>query len=560
MRARATGVVAAVLLVAVSGLVPAAGVGPVAADEPAELRLNQVQVIGTHNSYHLEQPPEVLEFFELFVPDAALLAYSHTPLDTQLESEAVRQMELDIYADGQGGFDVFHIDVIDPLTSCDRLVDCLGAIESWSDANPGHMPLMILIEAKDSDDFPLPPAPPEFTPGVFRDLDAVIESVFEPEQLLVPDEVRGGHATLEEAILEDGWPTIEEARGKVMFALDNADEREDYLDGNENLADRVLFTNSAPGLPDAGFVKMNDPTGANTAEIQQLVAQGYVVRTRADEPVTQAKAGDYSQLEAALASGAQWVSTDYPVPGRAERFGTGYVARVPGGYPARCNPVNAPAGCTPQQIEYLPRPPRVEELALQLTRGTSVAFSLPATDPNGDLLGFELTGLPEHGELSGTAPDLTFLADEDYEGPDSLAFEVSDGVTGSTEGEVTFEVVGPERDGAAVELGGAQPLSLDLETTADEVTLMRDDSGIVALSADLSAGPNRLRVSAVRLLGPLALAIARAETSTGPRSFFVIALLADQGDRAGLTGMAIETTALPWAAAPVAISLRDEVG
>ncbi|KAA0235016.1 MAG: hypothetical protein EDR02_07160 [Actinobacteria bacterium] len=536
------------------------GYVPAAAEGPAEPRLNQVQVIGTHNSYHLEQPPEVLDFFELFVPDAALLAYYHTPLDTQLESEGVRQMELDIYADGQGGFDVFHIDVIDPLTSCERLVDCLGVIETWSDANPDHMPLMILIEAKDSNDFPLTPAPPEFTPDVFRDLDGVIESVFEPDQLLVPDEVREGHATLEEAILEDGWPTIEEARGQVMFALDNADEREDYLDGNENLADRVLFTNSAPGLPDAGFVKMNDPTGDNTAEIQQLVAQGYVVRTRADGPVTQAKAGDTSQLDAALASGAQWISTDYPVPSRAERFGTGYVARIPDGYPARCNPINAPVGCTPQQIEYLPRPPGVEDLNLQVTRGTSVAFSLPATDPNGDPLAFELTGLPEHGELSGTAPDLVYLADENYEGPDSLSFEVSDGVTGSANGAVSFEVVGPERDGAALDLGGIQPLNLDLETTVDEVTLTRDGSGLVAVSADLGEGPNRLQLEAVRVLGPVAVGVVRAETAAGVRSFFVITALSDQGNGAGLAGVAIETTVLPWTVAPLAISLRDEVG
>ena len=39
-------------------------------------------------------------------------------------------------------------------------------------------------------------------------LDAEIRSVFEPEELLVPDDVRGEHDSLEEAILTDGWPTL----------------------------------------------------------------------------------------------------------------------------------------------------------------------------------------------------------------------------------------------------------------------------------------------------------------------------------------------------------------
>ena len=47
--------------------------------------------------------------------------------------------------------------------------------------------------------------------------------------------------------------------------------------------------------------------------------------------------------EAALASGAQYVSTDYVWPD--ERFGTGYVVDLPGDDAARCNPVNAPRRC-----------------------------------------------------------------------------------------------------------------------------------------------------------------------------------------------------------------------
>jgi hypothetical protein len=157
-------------------------------------------------------------------------------------------------------------------------------------------------------------------------------------------------------VLAGGWPTLGEARGKVMFLMDNGGRyRTDYLAGHPSLAGRVLFTSSSPGQPDAAFVKRNDPTGANLAQIQDLVRKGYVVRTRADADTVQARTGDTSMRDAAIASGAQWVSTDYPVPGRAAPLGSDYVAQIPGGSPARCNPVNTGPGCRNAALERLRR-------------------------------------------------------------------------------------------------------------------------------------------------------------------------------------------------------------
>jgi hypothetical protein len=45
------------------------------------------------------------------------------------------------------------------------------------------------------------------------------------------------------------------------------------------------------------------------------------------------------------------VTTNYPVPDL--RFGTGYFVRMPGGSPARCNPLTAPAGCRAAGLERL---------------------------------------------------------------------------------------------------------------------------------------------------------------------------------------------------------------
>jgi hypothetical protein len=87
---------------------------------------------------------------------------------------------------------------------------------------------------------------------------------------------------------------------------------------------------------------MNDPK-PQFAEIQKLVKQGFLIRTRADADTKEAREGTTVRREAAIASGAQFISTDYLWPD--PRFGKGYTASLPDGDITRCNPVNAPKSC-----------------------------------------------------------------------------------------------------------------------------------------------------------------------------------------------------------------------
>ena len=82
-------------------------------------------------------------------------------------------------------------------------------------------------------------------------------------------------------------------------------------------------------------MKLNDPIG-DGALIRDLVARGYIIRTRADADTAQARTGDTTMRDAALASGAQFVSTDYPVPNPA--FGTGYFVDLPAKAPPAATP------------------------------------------------------------------------------------------------------------------------------------------------------------------------------------------------------------------------------
>jgi hypothetical protein len=337
-----------------------------------DIQMNQLQYLGTHNSYHIRPKQDVFDLLLAFIPDVApTLDYSHIPLQEQFDTQGIRQIELDVFDDPQGGLyashpvrtlfgepaasgiaeldepglKVLHVQDIDYETTCYTFVSCLMEIKAWSDAHPGHLPITVLVEAKD-EEIPDPLSlgfviPLPFGLDALNRIDAEIRSVFPPEQLLVPDDVRGEEVTLELAVQTRGWPRLSQARGRIMFALDNTGSARDlYIAGHASLEGRVLFTDSPAGTPEAAFMKRNDPL-SEPGEIEALVQQGYMVRTRADADTVQARTNDTTQRDAALASGAHFISTDYPVPNPAF---SEYQVTLPGGRVARCNPVN-PGPC-----------------------------------------------------------------------------------------------------------------------------------------------------------------------------------------------------------------------
>jgi len=343
------------------------------------VHLNEVQVLGSHNSYHIQPRPALLNALIVFSPEFQGFEYTHIPLYDQFETQGIRQIELDVFHDPDGGLygnrpvltllgddpmappalfepglKTFHVQDVDFESTCLTFVECLQDIDAWSRDNRGHLPLVVLIEVKDD---PIPDplnlgfvVPLPFAADAFDAVDAEIRSVFPERRMITPDDLRGAHATLEEAILQDGWPTLKESRGKVLFLLDNGGGKRDiYVAGRPSLEGRVLFTNANPGDPDAAFVKRNDPIG--DTDIPGLVEAGYLVRTRADADTVEARINDTVPRDAALASGAQYVSTDYPVPD--PDFGTPYFVEIPAGEPGRCNPLNAPAGCRNAALERL---------------------------------------------------------------------------------------------------------------------------------------------------------------------------------------------------------------
>lgn len=355
------------LLLAAAALVVGASAGPRA--------MNDVQIVGSHNSFKARIPAAVMAKIRAIEPKLADgLDYYHLPLAQQLDA-GIRQLELDIFADPQGGryadpkgeawaraagertgfdrgamlkpgFKVFHIPDVDYLSTCPTLVRCLSEVDRWSRAHPDHLPIMITINAADTpSDRPGITTPlPLDNPELLDALDAEIRSVLPGRRLITPDEVRGGSATLRQAVRSRGWPALSAARGRIYVLLDvRAAVSELYRSGHPSLAGRAMFGWYPDDEPESAIQIVQDPL-LDGDRIRSWVAEGVVVRTRTDANTVEARRRDYSKADAAMASGAQAVSTDY-YPGAPNPLRTNFTVTLPQGAMARCSPVRMPEGC-----------------------------------------------------------------------------------------------------------------------------------------------------------------------------------------------------------------------
>lgn len=253
--------------------------------EPAgdALRLDQIQLVGTHNSYQQPIDPRVIPqmlprlraYFDAAIADqtpeqratmieehptvlsgtdtlAAGFDYIQMPIEAQLDA-GIRSIELDLQADPQGGLfadplayrelraagerdlapfneaemrkpgtKIFHIADVDFRSQCPRFRQCLTLLREWSDAHPGHSPIFVLLEPKLSGLDRILPGAAKIAPfdkAVFDSVDNEILSILGRHRLFMPDDLRGNRRTLEEAALAHAWPSVGATRGKFVFMM-----------------------------------------------------------------------------------------------------------------------------------------------------------------------------------------------------------------------------------------------------------------------------------------------------------------------------------------------------
>ena len=177
-----------------------------------DLRINQLQFVGSHNSYKLGMSPEHAQALQARNPAAAqALDYAHRPLVEQLDL-GIRKLELDVFYRPQDQtFVVGHVQVIDMNSHCPRLRDCLRSIVAWSNQHPDHVPLWISFNAKDQAIEGLPD-PASFDVRAWAALDQVLIEEL-ADRLIWPREVRPPDSR------RPIWPTLTQGRGKILLIL-----------------------------------------------------------------------------------------------------------------------------------------------------------------------------------------------------------------------------------------------------------------------------------------------------------------------------------------------------
>lgn len=329
------------------------------APQSESARLDQMQFIGTHNSYHIE-PDAALRVLwqdekEAAPPSYKTLMYTHLPLETQAEL-GIRFFELDVHLDETGntypaseflapvfeaslepdapfdpdaalsrpGTKVFHTRG-DMRSTCLLLTDCLHELSNWLGRHPAAGPLIIQIEPKQ-----LLEAEGERARS-WQVLENDILAAIPASRIFRPVDLSPEPQDLRNAARAGRWPTTASLAGKFIFILNGSSaDTASYADALVTKNAGIMF----PALSDAddplsAFVSRNDPA---SPDIPGLVAAGQMVITYADWRTLAARDNDTRGRDAAFASGAQLIATDYPIADRrlsdySVRFAEGFVRR-----------------------------------------------------------------------------------------------------------------------------------------------------------------------------------------------------------------------------------------
>eukprot|EP00271_Cylindrocystis_brebissonii_P004725 TRINITY_DN16555_c0_g1_i1.p1 TRINITY_DN16555_c0_g1~~TRINITY_DN16555_c0_g1_i1.p1 ORF type:complete len:453 (-),score=36.33 TRINITY_DN16555_c0_g1_i1:73-1431(-) len=340
-----------------------------------QLRVNNLQMIGTHNSYHAQVDEETLAMAATYIPYRSVSwAMSHRPLPEQLAA-GIRFFEIDVYDDPPPGgrfynrainkllgrptgsnlpellhmgYKVLHVQDTDFNSTCNTLLSCLRLIKDFSEEHPRHFPIGVRIEVRHLK-YEWPPeavVPANVTLKSLMSLEDEVKGVFHLDNLILPREVIRPSTSNRLFAAKYTWPKLRDSAGKVFFFLTSRLPIEVYA--LRSLNDRVFFSAYAP--EGASDPRIAEHSSFNVVWpetfLPKLVQENAFVFSKADGNTEEARTEDFSRLKRAVENGANVIMTDYPESEAPNPFGTKYVAKLPGGVQARCNPVSAPSWCS----------------------------------------------------------------------------------------------------------------------------------------------------------------------------------------------------------------------
>lgn len=281
------------------------------------VKYNEVSFVGTHNSYQTASTAEYSELYSALsdltfgIIDSSLTDFNMESLTNQLQS-GIRSLELDIETvvnNGEISFVVSHSPNIDITSNCYDFEKAIQEVKMWSDANPNHLPITIIIEPKKG----IVPinGMKNFNLNYANELDSLLHEVL-GESLLTPADMMGDYESFKAMREADGWLTLEETMGKVLVLLHDTTVTDKYIKQDTSIKTQAMFPMlrySDRNEEYASFIIENSPSDALKHSEETIDNCKLIARTRADSYTSYSD----TKYEKAIKSGAQIISTDHPV-------------------------------------------------------------------------------------------------------------------------------------------------------------------------------------------------------------------------------------------------------
>ena len=300
------------------------------------VKFNEVAFLGTHNSYKLHTTDEFKKLYDALdvltfgIVKGESADFTADTLTQQLEL-GIRNLEIDIEAvekDKNVSFVVSHQPYLDNVSSCYDFATALEEIKLWSDNNPGHLPVTIIVEPKKGV-MPID-GMRSFNLKYANELDRLVSEVL-GETLLSPKEMMGAYSSFKEIRENDGWLPLGDTLGKVMVLLHDCSAAGDFIKQDETIRSRAMFPMlryDDRNKSYTSFILDNKISSSLDHESESIDKCKLIVRTRADSFM------NYSEKDYELISHskAQIISSDYVVRSTQMPYHTfsfeGYTAKL----------------------------------------------------------------------------------------------------------------------------------------------------------------------------------------------------------------------------------------
>jgi hypothetical protein len=279
--------------------------------DDSSIKLNDIQILASHNSY--KKKGSALGKFFIGLGDsfeeANALKYGYRNLTDQFDS-GIRSMEIDLRL-RKTSFMLTHVPLVDNSSVAPDFSMALEEIKLFSDNNPNHIPIIMLMEIKD-DWMILDHALQQIGSEQLETLNHLLmdklgDTLFKPSEMLETDK------SIMETITTTGWPSVQSLLGKVIFVLHPGSFTIPYYELDQTLSTQAMFPGVYKDDVDqeyATFVVHND---IDIPSISALVDQGFIVRTRIDDYLI----FEQDNYDDAILSGAQILSSDFTI-GRSD--------------------------------------------------------------------------------------------------------------------------------------------------------------------------------------------------------------------------------------------------